>query len=208
MNKKRALSLAREWARGLLRKTNYMAQVMISAAEDYQKKWCDECDLRVENIRWGQVASEQDKAVERLQEENEKLRNSRDRWRKCAEEFSAGVNQRDNETEKLQTENEKLQAELEQEHAHRLHAEQHADAFLEDCKRLEAELEQVKRERDAIEQDFCVFTKQWLEEGSGFPCRWCKYENTGRCEWKESHPTCQDVCFGKFFEWRGPHKEG
>lgn len=86
-------------------------------------------------------------------------------------------------------------------------AEQHADAFLEDCKRLEAELEQVKRERDAIEQDFCVFTKQWLEEGSGFLCRWCKYENTGRCEWKESHPTCQDVCFGKFFEWRGPQRE-
>ena len=80
-----------------------------------------------------------------------------------------------------QAENEKQRAELEQEHARRLHAEQHADAFLEDCKRLEAELEQVKRERDAIEQDFCVFTKQWLEEGSGFPCRWCKYENTGRC---------------------------
>lgn len=59
---------------GLLSKTNYTAQVMISAAEDYQQKGCGECDLRAENIRWGQVASEQDKAVERLQEENEKLR--------------------------------------------------------------------------------------------------------------------------------------
>lgn len=59
---------------GLLSKTNYTAQVMISAAEDYQQKGCGECDLRAENVRWGQVASEQDKAVERLQEENEKLR--------------------------------------------------------------------------------------------------------------------------------------
>lgn len=99
---------------GLLSKTNYTAQEMISAAEDYQQKGCGECDLRVENIRWGQVASEQDKAVERLQEENEKLRNSRDRWRKCAEEFSAGVNQKDDEHERLQAENEKLRVELEQ----------------------------------------------------------------------------------------------
>lgn len=59
---------------GLLSKTNYTAQVMISAAEDYQQKGCGECDLRAENIRWGQVASEQDKAVDRLQTENEKLR--------------------------------------------------------------------------------------------------------------------------------------
>lgn len=97
---------------GLLSKTNYTAQEMISAAEDYQQKGCGECDLRVENIRWGQVASEQDKAVERLQEENEKLRNSRDRWRKCAEEFSAGVNQKDDEHERLQAENEKLKSAL------------------------------------------------------------------------------------------------
>lgn len=59
---------------GLLSKTNYTAQVMISAAEDYQQKGCGECDLRAENIRWGQVASEQDKVVDRLQTENEKLR--------------------------------------------------------------------------------------------------------------------------------------
>ena len=59
---------------GLLSKTNYTAQVMISAAEDYQQKGCGECDLRAENIRWGQVASEQDKVADRLQTENEKLR--------------------------------------------------------------------------------------------------------------------------------------
>ena len=107
----------------------------------------------------------------------------------------------------MSSENEKLRAELKSK----------VDLVFQQTKELdrrnlllreqEAGLEKVKRERDAIEQDFCVFTEQWLEEGSGFPCRWCKYENTGRCEWKESHPTCQDVCFGKFFEWRGPHKE-
>ena len=107
----------------------------------------------------------------------------------------------------LRAENEKLRAELKSK----------VDLVFQQTKELyrknlllqeqKAELEQAKRERDAIEQDFCVVTKQWLEEESGFPCRWCKYENTGRCEWKESHPTCQDVCFVKFFEWRGPHKE-
>lgn len=67
---------------GLLSKTNYTAQEMITTAEDYQQIRCDECDLRAENIRWGQIASEQDKAVERLQEENEKLKNAADRWKK------------------------------------------------------------------------------------------------------------------------------
>lgn len=59
---------------GLLSKTNYTAPEMITTAEYYQQKRCDECNLRAENIRWCQVASEQDKAVEHLQEENEKLR--------------------------------------------------------------------------------------------------------------------------------------
>ena len=34
---------------GLLSKTNYTAQEMIAAADDYQQKVCGECDLRVEN---------------------------------------------------------------------------------------------------------------------------------------------------------------
>lgn len=34
---------------GLLSKTNYTAQEMISAAEDYQQNVCGECDLRAEN---------------------------------------------------------------------------------------------------------------------------------------------------------------
>ena len=73
--------------------------------------------------------------------------------------------------------------------------------------KLRAELEQVKRERDAIEQDFRAFTKQWWEQDSGFPCRWCKFENFGGCEWKTKQPNEEEICAGRAFEWRGPHKE-
>lgn len=69
------------------------------------------------------------------------------------------------------------------------------------------ELEQVKRERDAIEQDFRAFTKQWWEQDSGFPCRWCKFENSGGCEWKAKQPNEEKICAGRAFEWHGLHKE-
>ena len=68
-----------------------------------------------------------------------------------------------------------------------------------------SELEQVKRERDSIEQDFRAFAKQWWEQDSGFPCRWCKFERQGGCEWKVKHPG--EICAGRAFEWRGPKKE-
>ena len=67
------------------------------------------------------------------------------------------------------------------------------------------ELEQVKAERDAIEQDFRDFTKQWWEQDSGFPCRWCKFERQGGCEWKVKHPG--EICAGRAFEWRGQKEE-
>lgn len=70
---------------GLLSKTNYTAPEMITTAEYYQQKRCDECNLRAENIRWCQVASEQDKTVERLQDENEKLRAELEQVKKCIE---------------------------------------------------------------------------------------------------------------------------
>ena len=79
-------------------------------------------------------------------------------------------------------------------------AEKDRDAVL-------AELEQVKRERDAIEQDFRAFTKQWWEEANGFPCRFCKFEHFGGCEQKAKHPDDEKPCVGRWFEWRGP-KEG
>ena len=100
-----------------------------------------------------------------------------------------------------------LRAELEQEHAHRIHAEQHADAFLKDCERLNAELERVTAERDTIEQNFREFTSQWWEEANGFPCRFCKFENSGGCEWKAKHPDDERSCVGRWFEWRGIQKE-
>ena len=77
--------------------------------------------------------------------------------------------------------------------------------------KLRAELEQVKAERDAemdaIEQDFRAFTKQWWEEVNGFPCRFCKFENSGGCEQKAKHPDDEKPCAGRWFEWRGIKKE-
>lgn len=73
--------------------------------------------------------------------------------------------------------------------------------------KLRAELERVKREMDSIEQDFRAFAKQWWEEDSGFPCRWCKFEKSGGCEWKAKHPNEEKICSGRAFEWRGPQKE-
>ena len=67
------------------------------------------------------------------------------------------------------------------------------------------ELEQVKRERDAIEQDFRAFEKQWWEEDSGFPCHWCKFERQGGCEWKVKHPG--EICAGRAFEWFGQKED-
>ena len=67
------------------------------------------------------------------------------------------------------------------------------------------ELEQAKRERDAIEQDFRAFAKQWWEQDSGFPCRWCKFEKSEKCEWKSKHQG--QICAGRAFEWCGPQKE-
>ena len=61
----------------------------------------------------------------------------------------------------LQAENEKLRAELEYE-------KEHANAYYEECGQWEAEntqlkekLEALKQDRDAIEQDFRAFAKQW-----------------------------------------------
>ena len=55
---------------GLLSKTNYTAQEMVTAAEDYQQKVCGECDLRDENEKLRgeleQVKRERDEAVEYL----------------------------------------------------------------------------------------------------------------------------------------------
>lgn len=58
---------------GLLSKTNYTAQEMISAAEDYQQNVCGECDLRAENEKLRaelkQVKAEMDAVAEKLTRE-------------------------------------------------------------------------------------------------------------------------------------------
>ena len=146
-------------------------------------------------------------ALSTLQAENAQLRESRDHWKRLAHELSEGVNGKDAEHERLQTENEKLRAELEYE-------KEHAGAYYEECGQWEAEnaqlkakLEAFRREKSSIEQDFRAFTKQWWEQDSGFPCRWCKFENSGGCEWKAKQPNEEKICAGRAFEWRG-QKEG
>lgn len=105
----------------------------------------------------------------------------------------------------LQAENEKLRAELEYE-------KEHANAYYEECGQWEAEntqlkekLEALKQDRDAIEQDFRAFAKQWWEQDSGFPCCWCKFEKSGGCEWKVKHPG--EICAGRAFEWFGQKED-
>ena len=107
----------------------------------------------------------------------------------------------------LQAENSRLRAELEYER-------EHANAYYEECGQWEVENTQLKekveafrRERDAIERDFRAFTKQWWEEANGFPCRFCKFENSGGCEQKAKHPDDEKPCAGRWFEWCGIKKE-
>ena len=80
------------------------------------------------------------------------------------------------------------------------HHERTAEEVLADLARMTAE-------RDAIEQDFRAFAKQWWEQDSGFPCRWCKFENSGGCEWKAKQPNEEKICAGRAFEWRGQKKD-
>ena len=62
---------------GLLSKTNYTAQEMISAAEDYRQKVCGGCDLRAENEKLRaeleQVIAERDAAVSWAQKYTESI---------------------------------------------------------------------------------------------------------------------------------------
>ena len=62
---------------GLLSKTNYTAQEMVTAAEDYQQKVCGECDLRDENEKLRadleQVKRERDAAVSWAQKYTESI---------------------------------------------------------------------------------------------------------------------------------------
>ena len=103
----------------------------------------------------------------------------------------------------LQAENEKLRDELE--NYRKGHCSEGGCAAEKDRDAVLADLEKVKRERDAIEQDFRAFAKQWWEEDSGFPCRWCKFERQGGCEWKVKHPG--EICAGRAFEWRGQKED-
>ena len=143
--------------------------------------------------------------------------------RYCLNDYSRMAGEASTALSTLQAENEKLRAELEYER-------EHANAYYEECGQWEAENEKLREKiEDArlegyakglgemseenerlwaeLEQDFRAFTKQWWEQDSGFPCRWCKFENSGGCEWKAKQPNEEKICAGRAFEWRGPQKE-
>ena len=97
----------------------------------------------------------------------------------------------------LRAENEKLRAELESK-------EKYYEQMIDALSATDSfDLARVTAERDAIERDFRAFTKQWWEEANGFPCRFCKFENSGWCEQKAKHPDDEKPCAGRWFEWRG-----
>ena len=146
----------------------------------------------------GIIANITDEAIEF---ENRFMGEALRRWQISKEDVLARIR----EADKLRAENEKLRAELEYE-------KEHANAYYEECGQWEAEntqlkekLEALKQDRDAVEQDFRAFAKQWWEEDSGFPCRWCKFERQGGCEWKAIHPG--EICAGRAFEWRGKKED-
>lgn len=146
----------------------------------------------------GIIANITDEAIEF---ENRCMGEALRRWQISKEDVLARIR----EADKLRAENEKLRAELEYE-------KEHANAYYEECGQWEAEntqlkekLEALKQDRDAVEQDFRAFAKQWWEEDSGFPCRWCKFERQGGCEWKAIHPG--EICAGRAFEWRGKKED-
>ena len=139
-------------------------------------------------------------ALSTLQDENERLKNKLSELAHLPFD-EPGIGERT----RLMAENAQLRAELEYER-------EHANAYHQECGQWEAEnenlrgeLEQVKQDMNSIEQDFRAFTKQWWEQDSGFPCRWCKFENSGGCEWKVKHPG--EICAGRAFEWRGQKEE-
>lgn len=213
---------------GLLSKTNYTAPEMITTAEYYQQKRCDECDLRAENMRWSQVASEQDKAIERLQEENEKLKNAADSWKKKWAGLDKAVrngsvyrpmqeelNLTHEENQSLKDENEKLRADVV-----RLNdlLASYQNVLVPE---LRSELEQVKKcieivefQRDAaikdlskligdIEETRCKYRIDNVDADNAFAdlCGGYCANVDNFCYDKDEYYRC------KRFEWRGPQKE-
>lgn len=65
---------------------------------------------------------------------------------------------------------------------------------------LKKAMEQAKAERKAMETDVRKSVKDWWENDSRFPCRFCKHKAGDFCNWKISG---QDCCAGSAWEWRG-----
>ena len=63
---------------GLLSKTNYTAQEMISAAEDYQQNACGECDLRAENEKLRAKLEQAERCIEIVENQRDQMKRERD----------------------------------------------------------------------------------------------------------------------------------
>ena len=113
-------------------------------------------------------------------------------------EFESVVADAATTIETFRAENEKLREKVE---------DARLEGYAKGLAEMSANLARVTAERDAIEQDFRAFTKQWWEEVNGFPCRFCKFENSGGCEQKAKHPDDEKPCAGRWFEWCGIKKE-
>ncbi len=67
---------------------------------------------------------------------------------------------------------------------------------------LSRENAQLRAERDAIEEEFRQFSRNWWKEDNAFPCRFCKFADGLVCTNEEKRKRGK-LCAGGFFEWRG-----
>ena len=138
-----------------------------------------------------------DKLIRRLRNDADAFRNGETLGRVFADQEDV-LDNAATAIKTLRAENEKLRGKVE---------DARLEWYAKGLGEMSADLARVTAERDAIEQNFRAFTKQWWEEANGFPCRFCKFENSGGCEQKAKHPDDEKPCAGRWFEWRGIKKE-
>ena len=165
------------------------------ARVDAQNEGCDDCDLEYCGEECQQLCGTAATALSTLQAENEKLRAELEQMAACVYYKDGGLCQCGGDDPANVCVMGPCPHEIS------------VFDLTQLIHHVRLRLEDVKAERDAIEQDFRAFTKQWWEQDSGFPCRWCKFENSGGCEWKAKQPNEEKICAGRAFEWRG-QKEG
>lgn len=62
---------------------------------------------------------------------------------------------------------------------------------------------ELRKQQEALIADMRAFAHQWFFENNGFPCQFCRFcTSEGACLSQQKQES-EDVCAGKFFEWRG-----